>query len=80
MQPVALRSAQYSHYIIIMLAKPPELYAMGFSGGCGTASYCVYFCVPVESMRICASIVSTAELPMELIRLTNAPLFPAWST
>ena len=34
------------------LASPFDAYAMGFIGGCGCASNCVYFCVPAASIRI----------------------------
>ena len=37
---------------ISKLASPLDAYAIGFMGGCGTASYCVYFWLPAESMRI----------------------------
>lgn len=37
---------------IIKLANPPDIYAIGFMGGCGVASNWKYSCVPAESMRI----------------------------
>ena len=39
---------------ISRLARPVDAYAMGFIGGCGCASNCVYVCEPAASMRICA--------------------------
>lgn len=34
------------------LESPEDAYAMGFIGGCGLASNCVYVCVPAASIRI----------------------------
>ena len=49
---LTLSDPSHSTTYISRLASPVDAYAMGFIGGWGVASNCVYFWLPYSSMRI----------------------------